>query len=45
MVLIVEAANLLSIAAIGAIALWAQGVAVGELREGSGARLRSRSPR
>lgn len=32
MVLIVEAANLLSVAAIGAIALWRQGVALSELR-------------
>ena len=32
MVLIVEAANLLSIAAVGAIALWAQGVALGDIR-------------
>ncbi len=32
MVLIVEAANLLSVAAIGALSLWRQGVALGELR-------------
>jgi hypothetical protein len=33
MVLIVEAANLLSIAGIGALSLWWQGIALGELRE------------
>ncbi|MBA3516899.1 MAG: flippase-like domain-containing protein, partial [Rhizobiales bacterium] len=36
MVLIVEAANLLSIAAIGALSLWWQGVELGELREPKG---------
>ncbi len=34
MVLIVEAANLLSIAGIGALALWGQGIALGDLRDG-----------
>lgn len=33
MVLMVEAANLLSVAGIGAFALWRQGVALGDLRE------------
>lgn len=36
MVLIVEVANLLSIAGIGAVALWCQSVALGELRAAGG---------
>lgn len=36
MVLIVEAANLLSIAGIGALSLWWQGVELGDLREAKG---------
>jgi uncharacterized membrane protein YbhN (UPF0104 family) len=36
MVLIVEAASLLSIAGIGALSLWRQGVELGELREAKG---------
>lgn len=34
MALIVQAANLLSVAAIGAIALWLQGVALADVRTG-----------
>jgi len=36
MVLIVEAASLLSVAGIGALALWRQGVALADLRPGAG---------
>lgn len=36
MVLIVETANLLSIAGIGALSLWWQGVEFGELRRAGG---------
>jgi hypothetical protein len=32
MVLVVEAANLLSVAGIGAVALWSQGVAISDMR-------------
>lgn len=38
MVLVVQAAGLLSVAAIGALALWRQGIALSELRAAGGAR-------
>lgn len=42
MVLAVQAANLLSVAGIGAIALWRQGVAFADLRAAGGERARAR---
>ena len=41
MVLMVEAANLLSVAAVGAISLWVQGVALGDVRQAKGQDLAS----
>lgn len=44
MVMVVEAANLLSIALVGAVSLWTQGVALRDLRE-AGAQEDESSPR